>query len=72
MARCKACNAPITWELTTKGKRIPLDLAPTDDGNVTIEGGRAVVHAQPPLDVEAGRRYLSHFVTCPKASEFRR
>ncbi len=48
--RCRSCRAPIVWARTPAGRLMPLDPTPTDDGNVEIIGGLAVVHHQPPLD----------------------
>ena len=64
---CMGCGAPIMWVLTEKkGKRMPLDIGPAANGNVTIEGGIARV-------VLAGTgTHVAHFVTCPKAGEFRK
>lgn len=56
---CKGCGADMIWAETPDGKRIPLDAkAPvyfvTADGVAT----RAVGY------------YVSHFKTCPRASDF--
>lgn len=42
---------------------MPLDAEPDPTGNVTIEGGKAVVHGQPPM---TGPVYMPHHATCPK------
>jgi hypothetical protein len=34
--RCRSCQAPIWFGLTEKGRRMPLDPAPVEDGNVVI------------------------------------
>lgn len=70
-ATCRSCGAPIRFVRTTKGKLMPLDREPHPDGNIELDTeGHATVHGQPPLD--AGPLYLSHFVSCPSASENRR
>ncbi len=35
--RCRSCNAPIWFGLTAKNKRMPMNLAPTEDGNVIVD-----------------------------------
>ncbi len=54
-SHCRACGAPIIWVKTPAGKKAPLDA-------VGIDG----------LDTngQARRIYLSHFATCPRASQF--
>lgn len=50
---------------------MPVDLEPTDDGNVRIDAqGVADVYPQRPLGHD-GPLYLCHFVTCPQANEWR-
>lgn len=71
MSTCKSCGAPVTWVLTTKGKRMPLDAVPVATGNVTVEDGYATVHAAIGLFVAPGPRYVSHFATCPQANQHR-
>lgn len=83
--RCRSCNAAIWFGLTAKGRRMPLDPQPVDDGNVVIERVDAVIGmnagvALPRVrvlrtDDIVGRdtpRYVSHFVTCPEAQSHRR
>ena len=36
--RCRSCGAPIWFGLTAKNKRMPMDLAPIEDGNVIVDG----------------------------------
>ncbi len=63
---CRSCRAPIRWERTPNGKRIPLDPEPVPSGNIVInEIGLAVV-------VKPGQgKYQSHFVSCPNAARHR-
>jgi hypothetical protein len=80
MAECKSCHAPITWVVSAAtGKRMPLDVEPTPDGNISLDMAgmlpAAHVHAGEKLLAmrELGRDlYLSHFVTCPQAGEHRK
>ncbi|QOR55379.1 MAG: hypothetical protein SHS37scaffold145_30 [Phage 71_18] len=70
MTTCRRCPAPIRWVLTENGKRMPVDLDPSPQGNVRISReGVAHVLTKDELaavDPEADELlYLSHFVTCP-------
>jgi len=87
MIVCRSCNANILWAVTTKGKRIPIDPTPVEDGNI-----RLVVRENhlPPLAlvVDFAQRerigtlremkedrvelFKSHFATCPNAQKHRR
>lgn len=68
MSRCRSCDEPIEWAVTTNGKRIPLDLGEYEDGNIILDAsGVAHVVVAPALPL---RR--SHFVSCPNAEQHRR
>lgn len=73
VSRCRSCGAEIRWVQTITGKNVPIDAEPVDDGNITLERvlgqERAVVNGQPSL--VGGPLYVSHFVTCPEAEEWR-
>lgn len=66
-ATCKGCGAPITWAVTPNGKRVPVDTRPVVYALVTEPDG--TVRAQ--RVKSEGREFgVSHFATCPKASDF--
>ena len=77
--RCASCRAEIVWATTTKDKPIPLEPASTPNGNLAVyqvDGGglRAVIVQGPRRDAmrDCGQPlYLSHFVSCPHADEWR-
>ena len=73
---CRSCKAPIRWAITAKGKRMPLDPDPNEDGNVTlklVEGvWHATVHGNPAEIRADAKRFISHFATCPFARQHRR
>jgi hypothetical protein len=84
---CVACDQPMRWAITDNDKFIPLDLDPSENGNieltdeilVTDKGAlhRARVHGESAqlkfaVEVAHGDRYLSHFVTCTDPERFRR
>lgn len=70
MSACRACGAAIRWEKTaTNDKAIPLDPAPTEDGNVVLRDGRA--HVLGPLEKLAAVAndedlFMPHHATCPR------
>lgn len=70
---CRSCGAPVVWGVTEKGRRMPLDAEPVAWGNIELdeESGRLRVLAgdEPRL---SGKRYISHFATCPEAKAHRR
>ena len=78
MSTCRSCDMPIKWVETEKGKPMPLDASPVDNGNITIEqsearrGPVARVWGMPELIPAGEDRYVSHFVTCVHADEHRK
>ena len=79
MPTCRSCGRRITWLRTPGGKSIPVDEDPTDDGNIVIDVEHSQLVAQVYRNAEMARtfaagepRYVSHFVTCPDAPEWRR
>lgn len=76
---CRSCGAPIRWERTSSGKRIPLDADPARGGNVDVVwiGGERVAVVLGPADAAAAEvdghvLYRAHFATCPDAATHRR
>jgi hypothetical protein len=83
MGTCLSCRASIFFGLTRKGKRIPVDAEPTEDGTlyftplndewggVIVLGGSPCVEvisaANPPLPCVEPERFTPHFATCPNA-----
>jgi len=74
VSTCRSCQAPVIWAVTARGKRIPMDAGPREDGGFVLRGQRA---DDPPLALAKGEsrgrepRYVSHFATCPQADEHR-
>lgn len=66
-SRCRSCNAEIIWAVTATGKRMPVDAAPSANGNIHLEGTTAIVLDEP---VDGAR--TSHFATCPNADQHRK
>lgn len=87
MAECSSCHAPIRWAtIASTGRSIPLDPEPVPTGNlIYVEepagdgDGTTVRVVGPPRpdggligDEYAGRRFVSHFATCPNAAHHRK
>jgi len=67
---CRTCRQPIRWAYTRNGHAIPLDPEPVNGGNLRLDRlGRVVVV---PTDKRHGPLYVSHFATCPHATQHRR
>ncbi len=87
-ATCSTCGSEIEWVVTEKGCRMPVDAAPTPDGNITIsmrsgpgQPGTAIylnAAAKAELSDQARFRgeeplfFKSHFATCPFADQHRK
>lgn len=82
MSTCRSCDAEIRWGMTTKGKLMPVDAAPAEDGNVVFTGRmrRTPQGAAPEVQVltQAGllgddrERYMPHHASCPHRENWRR
>lgn len=77
-SECRSCGAPISWGMTEKGRRMPLDPSPSADGNVFMTGeswnGTPVVAVLGSGDATTAPAHLykSHFATCPNGPSHRR
>lgn len=79
MAKCRSCQAKVTWCITDNGKTMPVDPNPDPKGNLIRTGnvvdGKLEVHAISSRDVgeelKSSTRYMSHFATCPQAASHR-
>lgn len=84
--RCRSCNAEISFGLTAKGKRMPLDTDEVDAmslavsltaGDAGLRGlqtfiDRSRIRQATLDDVTAGQAiYRPHFATCPNAASHR-
>ncbi len=83
MPECRTCGAPMEWAITARGKPIPLDPEPVENGNIEKTGEfaltrfgdeapvvRYVDDEQP--DLFEQDRFVTHFATCPDAREHRK
>ncbi len=71
-ATCRGCGAPILWAYTERGKRMPLDTAPSEPlpGTYRVAGQHG--HPPSPLTDPPGTTYhMNHWTTCPVASSFK-
>lgn len=63
LSACKGCGEKIVWGRDEKGSLIPLDPRPPT---------YALVIHDNEVRLTRSRAYVSHFATCPNASEFSR
>lgn len=72
-AQCTSCGAPIWWARTPKGRRIPIDAESNPKGTImVIDGVAHVVGSSRTLDpADTGRRWVTHYATCPNAKSHR-
>jgi hypothetical protein len=68
---CRSCKAPVWWVMSEKGKRAPIDIETTPDGNIEVDRASGVFRVVPSGSRE-GRTDLhkNHFVTCPQARDW--
>lgn len=66
---CRTCWASIVWARTGSGKAIPLDLEPTEAGNVELVDGVAKVWGTAHVWPEGAVRFMPHHATCPNWSK---
>lgn len=76
-ASCRSCGAPIVFAVTERGKRIPIDAEPVENGNIALdrlqEPPRAyVLKTATAREMVEGNLYVLHFSTCPNAAQHRR
>lgn len=73
--QCRSCNANIIWARTSSGRPMPVDAEPTRSANVRLRWEGSEVKAdvvKVALAFGSTGNRLSHFVTCPKADQWRR
>lgn len=63
-ARCYGCGAEILWVTSPLGKPLPLDA-----GSVVYELTDRIHEGRPVVRIRR-HAWVSHFRTCPKASQF--
>jgi hypothetical protein len=64
---CAACGAPIFWEQTAVGERVPVDAAPTPAGKYELRAGRLYLVSDDELPLDC--RYNDHREQCPKRDD---
>jgi hypothetical protein len=66
------------WVKTVAGKAMPVDAEPSPEGNVALEDGvQVMATVLGPLEASGAREagqalHLSHFVSCPQSTGWRR
>lgn len=64
MKTCRGCGKEMVWAKTADGRAIPIDLRPVIYRIIGPGPNYAAAR------VPTGEYAVSHFATCPKASEF--
>lgn len=69
-ATCRGCGKPIIWGIGENGAKIPLDPRPAcydiqESAGAGLKLGEVLV-------TRSRRAMVTHFATCPKASDFSR
>lgn len=72
MTRCRTCNAPVLWCVTTTGKKMPVDQRQSPHGNLILEYQPATGETLARYVQPGEGTHTSHFATCPQAAEHRR
>lgn len=74
-ATCRSCHEPIIWALSLTGKRMPVDVEPTETGNLILSSHRPdpIVTVASKTGRYSGQKlYRSHFATCPRVERHRK
>jgi len=78
---CRSCKRLIVWTRTSKGKLMPMDVAPAADGKFFMFRVRDAIDAvyadgddpRVAKALERGdKRYQSHYVSCPHGDQWRK
>lgn len=76
MMTCTSCGAEIRWAKTEKGKWMPIDPLPAENGNIVPigRGDQVLAHvlSKDENPEEHAHRYTSHYATCPNANQHRK
>lgn len=76
VAKCSTCSEHIVWAVTETGKRMPVDAAMRNDGNVRLvreaDGTVRAVVGTITDELYGGQGFVSHFATCGQAAQHRR
>lgn len=71
MSTCSSCGAQILWIRTLSGRPMPVDATPVQVMVHLGQGERDERGDMVPL-YSSKRGYISHFATCPNASQHRK
>src|SRR5437660_1312391 len=71
---CGSCGDLILWAVTGAGKRMPVDVEPSPEGNLALNSALTpTVRVVPPhLRYPGQKLYTSHFATCRGADRHRK
>lgn len=76
---CESCRRLMLWAVTAKkGRRIPLDPEPVENGNITLSGVKPLIATTlVGFELELAQRqgdplYIAHHATCPEGRKWRK
>lgn len=75
--QCRSCGQDVIWAVTTRGRDMPVDVAPARGGNVKLRdvpGQKPIAEVLSPAKQFGlqGRLRTSHLATCRQADRWRR
>jgi len=78
VTQCTSCKAAIVFAtIQSTGKSMPFDAVPDSDGKFYVTEDARAVHVESPIELASqcrrlgGRKYTSHFATCPNTKQHR-
>ena len=69
---CRSCGVVIVWAKTRNGKFIPIETTAVANGNIALSKEGTKLVADYVDEAFSGQRFISHFVSCPSAKEWRK
>ena len=72
VAKCRSCSEPVYWCVTGTGAAMPVNVAPTPTGNLSLRWNGERVLAVYVDEHFQGIRRVSHFATCKHADKHRK
>jgi len=81
VGECRSCEAAIVWTITASGKKMPCDVAPSEEGefflfrvgnDIESENIKSQSDRCTRAHDRGQKRHACHFATCPNADQHRK